>query len=783
MEDDEQKEQGEVEAKPAVPEYTAETGIIIPPTEIKLVAERTADFVRRVGTQFEAEIMQRNAKNKKFSFLQPASPYYAYYQQLLKQGSEGVAQAVANGTLNIESTATIAEKAQEAAEKPKAAKKKKKVLTLNERLQDYINTAKVVPQPEEAEGAAEPQPFAMPVDKFSIKVPDMFAPVDIEIIKLTAQFVSRNGRNFLAGLSQREQRNPQFDFLKPTHPLFSFFQQLIEAYAQSIVAPQKVIKELRDYVAAPATFLHEALQIAKHKEKQLELERQKDADTEQERIAMQLIDWHAFVVVETITFNKDEEDLLPEPKETIEEINRMLEQQTLAEKPAEEDMGDEDMDMDMGDDAEDGSDDERTTAPSAAAVRPPSPEPEPEILKNVAELNRRQQNVDRSVKFQKCPICGEEISVEDLQEHMRIELLDPKWKENKTRLQEKQRETSLAHNRNIAANLKALSSHMPDVFETKQSEEFESEAMPMSQWDNQPVAKPAAPAAAAVPAVRPTLVPPPVQAPVPQRAPVPMPAPAAGGALLMNPARAAMIAGQAPPGARPPMQLPPQQGQPPQQQPLMQQPPQMGAPGAAPGGALLQTQQQQQAARLAAIARAQPTPVVPPAQVMPGMPGAPVPQMYPGMPMGMPPQQPGMGAPMTAFQRIAMQQQAPPLEDPAAKRAKIAAPGATGEAALVDESEWLKQHSGPLRIIVAVPAEVAEVPGGVVEVTLDATQTVSDLKDKVSSSLSDFPANKMKLNIVGGMFLNKDAWTLAHYNLRSGINLQLGLRERGGKKR
>ena len=67
------------------------------------------------------------------------------------------------------------------------------------------------------------------------------------------------------------KRNPQFDFLKPTHRLFSFFQQLIEAYAQvyffhwahnndivflqSIVAPQRIIKELKDNVSNPQSFL------------------------------------------------------------------------------------------------------------------------------------------------------------------------------------------------------------------------------------------------------------------------------------------------------------------------------------------------------------------------------------------------------------------------------------------------------------------------------------------------------------------------------------------------
>src|SRR5689334_16067284 len=49
------------------PSATAQTttvvdiaGLIIPPPEIKVIVDRTADFVRRVGQSFEAEIVQRH---------------------------------------------------------------------------------------------------------------------------------------------------------------------------------------------------------------------------------------------------------------------------------------------------------------------------------------------------------------------------------------------------------------------------------------------------------------------------------------------------------------------------------------------------------------------------------------------------------------------------------------------------------------------------------------------------------------------------------------------------
>ena len=60
-------------------------------------------------------------------------------------------------------------------------------------------------------------------------------PIDMDIIKLTAQFVAKNGQKFLIALTEREKNNPQFDFLKPTHQMFAFFTSLVDAYSKCIV--------------------------------------------------------------------------------------------------------------------------------------------------------------------------------------------------------------------------------------------------------------------------------------------------------------------------------------------------------------------------------------------------------------------------------------------------------------------------------------------------------------------------------------------------------------------
>lgn len=66
-----------------------------------------------------------------------------------------------------------------------------------------------------------------------------------DIVKLTAQFVARNGRQFLTNLMNREQRNYQFDFLRPQHSLFQYFTKLLEQYTKILIPPKDLMERLR----------------------------------------------------------------------------------------------------------------------------------------------------------------------------------------------------------------------------------------------------------------------------------------------------------------------------------------------------------------------------------------------------------------------------------------------------------------------------------------------------------------------------------------------------------
>jgi splicing factor 3A subunit 1 len=65
-----------------------------------------------------------------------------------------------------------------------------------------------------------------------------------DVIKLTAQFVARNGPQFHAGLVQREARSMNFEFLKAGHHHNSFFNAMVESYTRCLLPPKNIIPQL-----------------------------------------------------------------------------------------------------------------------------------------------------------------------------------------------------------------------------------------------------------------------------------------------------------------------------------------------------------------------------------------------------------------------------------------------------------------------------------------------------------------------------------------------------------
>eukprot|EP00494_Astrolonche_serrata_P006561 UN06585 len=166
------------------------------------------------------------------------------------------------------------------------------------------------------------------LNKYTVSVPPQIKPSQVDLIKLTAQFVARNGRKFLTNLSAKEQKNNEFEFLDPIHPLFPYFQKLVNAYCACIVPPKDILERCqvdqnKDIIVLRA--IGEA-EFLRQQEEQRVFQESKE---EEEKLQMQLIDWHRFVVLETLDFNDGE--VYPPPGKSIQEINDILETDSRTE--------------------------------------------------------------------------------------------------------------------------------------------------------------------------------------------------------------------------------------------------------------------------------------------------------------------------------------------------------------------------------------------------------------------------------------------------------------------
>ena len=265
-------------------------GIVLPPKDIRAIVEKTAGYVARNGAVFEDRIREKEKHNPKFSFLSANDAYNAFYIWRLSEVREGRGTAVSAGRVGEAPLPTEAEK-------PK--------------------------------GPAPPQEF-----RFSARMPNISAQ-DLEVVKLTALFVAKNGRSFMTTLSQKESRNFQFDFLRPQHSLYQFFSRLVDQYTDLLQAQtvdggrghKTRLQEVEANIKNKFHVLKRAKQRAEWVKFQEHQKQEKEEEEEKERIEYAQIDWHDFVVVETVLFTEaDDQTELPPPTSLTDLQSASLEQ-------------------------------------------------------------------------------------------------------------------------------------------------------------------------------------------------------------------------------------------------------------------------------------------------------------------------------------------------------------------------------------------------------------------------------------------------------------------------
>lgn len=336
-----------------------------------------------------------------------------------------------------------------------------------------------------------------------------------DIVKLTAQFVARNGRQFLTNLMSREQRNFQFDFLRPQHSLFQYFTKLLEQYTKVLIPPKDLLAKLRTESAPGRASMLQVLEQVKYRanwQRHQEAQRRREEEKiERERVAYAQIDWHDFVVVETVDYQPFESGNFPPPTNPDEVGARVLMEERLMEEEGDIEMQIESDDeddsplanhLDSGvklsqmenrvgiqmknataygqpanakrdntqvQDMDEASSDEETPTskmqPSVAPMLPPTHD-KVVVKKYDPKASQPKPAPVTTDEYLISPITGEKIPASKVSEHMRIGLLDPRWVEQRDKhtVEKINQDNVFAAGTAIEASLKQLAERRTDIF-------------------------------------------------------------------------------------------------------------------------------------------------------------------------------------------------------------------------------------------------------------------------------------------------------------------------------
>lgn len=765
--------QPENDAAEETPATKPIVGIIYPPPEVRNIVDKTASFVARNGPEFEARIRQNEINNPKFNFLNPNDPYHAYYRHKVNEFKEGKAQ---------EPSAAI----------PKVMQQQQ-LQQLPQKVQSQVIQETVIPK--------EPPPeFEFIADPPSISA------FDLDVVKLTAQFVARNGRQFLTQLMQKEQRNYQFDFLRPQHSLFNYFTKLVEQYTKILIPPKGLLNKLKKEAENAKEVMDQVkyrVEWAKYQERERKKE---EEEREKERVAYAQIDWHDFVVVETVDFQPNEHGHFPPPttpeelgariliQERYEKYGESEEVEMEVESEDEDDRRDDrrdgqpsqpDQDTQLQD-MDEGSDDEdegmRVPMPPDTPMPPPlPPTPDQVIIRKDYDpkASKSLPSVAVSDEYLISPITGEKIPASKMQEHMRIGLLDPRWREQRDRsIRDRQTEDEVyAPGLDIESSLKQLAERRTDIFgveETAIGKKIGEEEIQKPEekvtWDGHSGSMARTQQAA--------------QANITLQEQIEAIHKAKGlvgeddTKEKIGPSKPNEIHHQPPipstTASLPKPSLPVSAPRPPSMAPVrttllsavpvLPRPPVAPVVRLAPGQVIASMPPMIPAPRINVvpmppsgphIMAPRPPPMVVPAAFVPAPP-VPQPPSAPAPPIHPPP---------------------PHDDEPVNKKMKT-------EDNLIPEEEFLRRNKGPVAVKVQVlnmqDKSEWKLNGQVLNFTVPLTDQVSVIKVKIHEA-TGMPAGKQKLQYEG-IFI-KDSNSLAYYNMSNGSIIHLALKERGGRKK
>lgn len=258
---------------------------------------------------------------------------------------------------------------------------------------------------------------------------------EIELIKLVARFVASEGKKFESDLIHRESSNPEFGFMyNNSHPHYGFYAEMLRCY-KKILDSQELKQQLEELKNNEFVLLERAVHRLEHRKQEAMKHMETEEQRALERAAFLEVDWHDFVVVETIRFDEEE---VKDPEQSH-------------------------LMMSGGVDA--------LVSETAEALKQAAVAIEEEEQEIVAGQGKRVEPVRAKLSVPMVTLPdGTRVPANEVNQYMKVELQDPRWRKDQEKFEKRQQDTNLAESSNVFKHLATMAGARPDVFGGKAEE-------------------------------------------------------------------------------------------------------------------------------------------------------------------------------------------------------------------------------------------------------------------------------------------------------------------------
>ncbi|ODV94856.1 hypothetical protein PACTADRAFT_76458 [Pachysolen tannophilus NRRL Y-2460] len=426
--------------------------IILPPGEIREIIDKTASYVFRNGPSFEIRVREKEFNNKKFSFLMQTDAYFSYYQWKLNQYKEG---KVDNQKISekVDGNNVVAADS------------------------NVVDSKDVIPEPDALEFCCDLLPMSS---------------LDLDVIKMTAFFIAKNGSSFIDQvLRKTSDEASQFEFLNANHSFRKIFDSYVLQYEKILKPSEKLINKIEEGLKNPYNVLERAFQRAEYEVKNEVEKAAKEEQIAKKELEFASIDWQDFTIVETIEFDEaDKVSELPLPLSLADlqyrslaqkKANSLLEEappdfeenaeniiETIPPTQIEKDKNITINSTHTNNNGDIKEETQETSTPVTAANSISAPQkiarPVPRSMNiRTPGSSRRMRGTDNATseatnaqeKMIRCPLTHKLIPESKFEQHIQIVLRDPRYKEEKSRFENKMRTTNLT-TENVLENIRNI---------------------------------------------------------------------------------------------------------------------------------------------------------------------------------------------------------------------------------------------------------------------------------------------------------------------------------------